>query len=148
MLQRVQTVWLLCGALSMAAMAFMPMLKDSAGGLYDFMGRSQPARSGLNNYVVHLVVLASALVFAAAVFLFRNRPLQMRLVRFNFLLVAGSIALGAFYLNNVQQVCGTALTVNPGAGFFLPVPALLFNWLAARGIRADERRVRDLNRIR
>lgn len=148
MLQRVQTVWLLCGALSMAAMAFMPMLKDSAGGLYDFMGRALPARSGLNNYLLHLVALAGALVFAAAVFLFRNRPLQLRLVRFNFLLIAGSIALSAFYLNNVQQVCGTALTVNPAAGFFLPVPALVFNWLAARGIRADERRVRDLNRIR
>ncbi|MBL7943690.1 MAG: DUF4293 domain-containing protein [Flavobacteriales bacterium] len=148
MIQRIQTVWLICGAVCMSLMAFTPFFKDSTGQVYQLHGNIVPSGATVSNYFVHWVVAVAVVLFLGAVVLFKNRPLQLQLVRLNFLVLAGTVALSAMYLNGAQEQAGAAATVNFGMGFFFPIPALVFNWLAAKGIRADERLVKDLNRIR
>ena len=87
----------------------------------------------------------SALVSGINIFLFRNRPLQMRL----------TMIAGALSVLTLLVLVYTAFVTYKDSTFMLNYQTLLmpffagaFNLLAFRGIKGDEQLVRSMDRLR
>jgi len=111
-------------------------------------------QTGLTNVITPLWYLGLLMALVGiialyAIFQFRNRLLQTGLCAINALLLTGIMGIilyralyaGKEYGNPSDQ--GTFLL-----GFYAVIAALLFNALANRFIRRDEKMVRDSNRLR
>lgn len=92
----------------------------------------------------------AALVPLVTIFLYRNRPLQARLLGAEFaLLLGGAGLLGWSVWSTYRNVVAT-MSDNFFFSFFplLLVVAMLANWFAIRGVLRDEIMVRAADRIR
>lgn len=145
MIQRIQTVFYFLAALSL-------------GGLFQFpfATSEKPVPMLLDDQVYnvmdHIVLTAlaaiGALVALVAIFLFRNRPLQIKM---GYIVIIVSILtpLVAFLLMyNENTVTKDTSVINDSFGLYLPVFALLFGLLANRFVKKDEKTVRSMDRLR
>lgn len=132
MWQRIQTIYLAFAAL-LSGGSLSPLPYNQSGSLLQTM----------NSSVVLIVLCALiAVVSLASITQFRNRNLQINLCRMVLLLLAVSIGV-AIWL--AYQAAGTD-TPQLGAAF-LPL-SIITIVLAMRGIRADERLIRSMDRLR
>ncbi|WP_298631289.1 DUF4293 domain-containing protein [uncultured Porphyromonas sp.] len=157
MIQRKQTLYLLASGLLMLAMLFLPFVKFTvqdmvysfkATGLEDLSGEIlQPSW-----VLFSLTALITVLSFAS-IFLYQKRVLQMRLTIFNLLIKVG------FYLllflvyrpSFVEKLIDTtqdwwSMSITPWLAF--PIVAMIFDYLAYRGIAVDEKTIRFMDRLR
>jgi hypothetical protein len=84
----------------------------------------------------------------AAIFLFKNRPLQLKL---GYLIIALGILLpvASFLLfMNESAALDASAEVMDQAGLYLPILAILFGFLANHFIKKDERLVKSMDRLR
>lgn len=81
-----------------------------------------------------------------AIFLYRNRPLQMRLTMLVLLLSIGTLILGAFYVLMLDRKID--ITVMWRVKSVFPVITAILAWLAYRAIMKDELKVRSYDRLR
>lgn len=139
MIQRIQTLWLALAAAFDAITFRFPFyngdyLKDNLP--------NQPVDLNANTtiFITLLTVLAGALAFAA-IFLYGNRKLQLRLAVVGLLLSLGLLVL---YFLEMQQFSGGAIAL--WCLFHFAVVA--FYILALRGIRSDEKLIKSLDRLR
>lgn len=150
MIQRIQSVYLLLVTIILACASFLSLGYFSAdNGVTQFpfspLGLSTPAETYSTWALFSLLVLSAVLAFLT-IFLFKNRPLQLRICIFNALIMLGYIAALVFFIFKLKS--------SLDAGFFLdwkiclPVVALILNYLAIRGIGKDEVLVRSYDRIR
>ena len=96
-------------------------------------------------FSILLSLLALALVIA--IFMYKNRPRQMRFVRGSYLLMLAIIAFMFITDNSVGAYLeGAERTF--GLSFVMPLVALVLTVMAERGIRADEKLVRSMDRLR
>lgn len=95
-----------------------------------------------------LVFLALAAGFLAVITLlkYRNRPLQLKLLRVSFLVEIVKLIFLFVVIDFIRKSTGAEMEY--GTGMFLPVIGLLFFILAHRGVQSDERRVRSADRLR
>lgn len=153
MLQRIQTIYLL------AALALCIGCLCSPIAHFLVTGTGEPVRmynlwltdaqgAHLFSYcpvlMALLLITSTALVFD--IFLFARRALQMRLATFCIILLASwCIAYGilVYLLAGEMQA-----TWRPHWTAALPPAALIFAYLAFRGIHRDEMLVRSLDRLR
>lgn len=157
MIQRVQTIFLFLIALSMGLVVSTPIW-EKAGSQPGEMARltalQYSYKQGVTTFVDPVWYIAGLAMLVAtvaifAVFRYRNRLQQMGLCAVNALLMTTMMGVilyqtlfkGKEYGNPDNQ--GDFLT-----GFYAIVAALLFNMLANRFIRRDERLVRESDRIR
>lgn len=149
MIQRIQTVFLVVAALAGLGQFGLPYLSTSPGSpasalpvLADniFNPMDNPGLLGL-------CVLGAA-VSLAAIFLFKNRPLQARLAGGAAGASIMSLALAGFVIYQIMQQMPSGGNAQYGAGLAMPVVAMICNWLAARFIRKDEQLVRSADRLR
>jgi hypothetical protein len=86
------------------------------------------------------------LISMVTIFKFKNRILQMRLCIINIFLLVGSLALAyyfiAFAFSDFQD------TVHYKIVALMPILAIIFNFLAYKGIQKDEKLVKSIDRIR
>ena len=147
MIQRIQTVYLLIVAALLVATMCLPMgyFTDSMGehafkALGIEIGGSYQSTWGLFG-----ILVLSAMVALATIFLYKNRMLQIRMTIFNSLLLLGYyIAIVAFYF-----------ALSSDTNFFsvawalcLPFIAIILNLLAIRSIGRDESMVKAADRLR
>jgi hypothetical protein len=146
MIQRIQSVFfLLAGGLYLGlfGVPFAKTLKPVAQSAF-----LSDAAYGVNDHVAMMAAFAVAGALPlAAIFLFKNRSVQMRLATFSIIAaLIGSILTVVFYfqagLNNGK------VAIQPGLGIGLPVAALLFTFLAYRYVNKDEKLVRSADRLR
>ncbi len=145
MIQRIQTIFYL-----LAALAF--------GGLFKFAfassSESIPQYLADQTYNVHdhiaiLILVILGLISAlAAIFLFKNRSLQLKT---GYAVVAMSVLIPAvaflvLYLE--KSVLETEVEVSPGIGLYLPIGALLFGILGNRFVKKDDKLVKSMDRLR
>ena len=94
-----------------------------------------------------IVLGLAALLALISIFLYRNRPLQMRVCNFtSLLLIAFYVVLGIYIYDLYIALNGESLQLQ--AALSMPVVALALNYIAYRRIRADERLVRSADRLR
>lgn len=121
MIQRIQTIYLLLAVLSSIACLCL------------FWGA----------WILVLLLALSALFGAYTIFKYSNRKIQSKFCVFNILLLIGWYVV---YIVLAQLCdCTTAFCIWSA---ILPLLSIVFYLLANRGIKADERLVREADRIR
>lgn len=157
MIQRKQTLFLLLAALLALSTWLFPIANyQSPGetyslmtyGLYTTDGVKVPDVDAPVPFSIILTVLAAALIFS--IFLYSNRKRQVRFVRGTYLLLLAVIAFMFITDNSVQAYLGTSTQVDHQyhLSFVMPLIAMILTFMADRGIQADEKLVRSMDRLR
>lgn len=147
MLARMQSLYLFIAALLAFSSLLFPFWHFVAETEYLLMDFRPFA--GANSiqiftlYVSSIVSPITGLLSIAAVFLYKNRELQSKLIFVLFLLFLVDILSGliAGHLVNLQfgESFGSGIEHFPGAGFFVILPEPLLFWLALKGVKKDEK---------
>jgi len=147
MIQRIQTVFLLLAALAFLALFQFPFaVSDVANPGF----LSDKVFNIFDSPVLMVLTALGGLLSLIAIFLFKNRPLQVRLtyltIIFGVLLIVAVVVL---FLNedNSQQIIDKG-QISDSLGLYMPVLGLIFGFLAARFISKDEKIVRSADRLR
>ena len=157
MIQRKQTLYLLASGLLMLAMLFLTFAKITtqdmiyafkATGLEDLSGEIiQPS------WVLFGLTAAITLISFISIFLYRKRVLQMRLTIFNLLIKVGFYLLVflVYRPSFIKAIVDTnqdwwSMSITPWLAF--PIVAMIFDYLAYRGIAVDEKTIRFMDRLR
>jgi Domain of unknown function (DUF4293) len=172
MIQRIQTIFLLLAALVNLPMLFLKLADASSNatmesGSIAFYGMRFDVNHvdtmsmkfvheslGFNGnafLMAHaaLIVLASV-VLLAAIFLYKNRPLQIKVTYAGLVLVMAQMALSLKIFMDLPKMI-EAVEGDPhdfGFWLFLPAAVILLAYLAARQIKKDEKLVQSMDRIR
>src|SRR5690606_13120550 len=148
MIQRVQSIYLVLATLAGAMTFFLPFAHFYANGAKV----SEFAMFGVFNVQSEVVEMTSPFGFPAwilgafavlipliSLFLYKNRPLQMRIVRLAYLINLGYVVYLFLAIDAINaSLYEEALDILHHAGFYMPVIAIVFCFLAVRGIKADE----------
>lgn len=151
MIQRIQTLFLLAAAILSGLLLSGNLIRLTAGDSAVF-GLSFMGMVGQGGEVVQrlwpMTVILSVVPLLAfvAIFLYRNRPLQMRLTMLVLLLSIGTLILGAFYVLMLDRKID--ITVMWRVKSVFPVITAILAWLAYRAIMKDELKVRSYDRLR
>lgn len=154
MIQRKQSLFLFVSLLLLISLCFISLGSLSgAAGLFDirFYGLVDVADAENPQTLIVLWPLTVLLAVAALlnwldIFLFSNRPLQMRVCGINITIVVG-VAIMIFAVN---ILCASRLEMDwhfPVASI-VPLLAAVLHYLAYRRIGIDEAIVRSLDRLR
>ncbi len=151
MIQRIQTLFLLVVVLLSGFLLTGDIVRMTAGNStvfsLGFMGLSNQGGEVIQRLWPMSVILAIVPLLAlVSVFLYRNRPLQMRFTMIVLLLSVGTLILGAFYVLMLDRKIG--ITVVWTVKVVFPLVSALLAWLAWRAILRDDARVRSYDRLR
>jgi peptidoglycan/LPS O-acetylase OafA/YrhL len=153
MIQRIQSVYLFLVFLAAVGLIFFPIAGFTAGDQVfsmHIMGFENAEQLDFNLPNVMVIGILTALLGTLSlftIFQFRNRQLQMKLNMVNLLInfgLLGSIFYFTEYVIKNDQI--TQYDYSYGAYF--PVASVLFLILANRNIRADEKLIRNSERLR
>ena len=143
MIQRIQTIWLL-----LASLAIMASLKISfyAGNISNkgadgVIVKTWTELNGMSDLLSNILTISTGVLALICIFLFNNRKLQLRFVMVSILL---EIILMFNYESNIKKFVEGQYSI----GSFLPLLAVLFLFLAARGIRKDNKIIAESSRLR
>lgn len=137
MIQRMQSLYLLAAAIMMGFFC------NSTIGTY----QAEEAISQIRplDYPVFLIVnIVIAVLLFIAIFLYKNTRRQKTVTLVSMLLIAASSASGGFIIYSGHEGAAIELT----GGLILLIGALILTLGAYRGIRHDEKLLRDSDRIR
>ncbi|MFB6258972.1 MAG: DUF4293 family protein [Flavobacteriales bacterium] len=163
MIQRVQTVYLLLAAIAIGLIFFIDLCyftvpevsKTFAMDLYTIRDLSDSGEMlARPSYWLWSAILATLLelVLLGAIFLYKDRMKQLRVVHFSYLLEAGLLVLLIFNIDHSMGLLPVEKSSDPVTTYWIawytPVAALAFSFLAARGIKKDEELVRSVDRLR
>ena len=101
-----------------------------------------------DNIVLLSITILGGLLALIAIFLYQNRPLQMKLSIF-VLILAIFLPLVAFLLiYNEGTALASGTIITDQAGTYLPLVSIIFGFLAYNGIKKDETLVKSMDRLR
>ncbi len=133
MIQRIQSIYLFLAATA-AILAIALSLPYAISGT---------TALELNDFLpLSILSLAAALLCLGSIFLYKNRTLQINVCRIALLFLAIIIGLSVYF------AVITAGQDMPQVGATFPILNGLFTWLGIRGIQADEKLVRSMDRLR
>ena len=93
--------------------------------------------------------IIAIILLILALFLYKNRPIQIRLTRITIVLLATIIAQNILIVEEtIKYMGGLGCTRSYAIGFILPIIAIVFIVLAMKSIKKDEALVKSMNRIR
>ncbi|HEY9543410.1 DUF4293 domain-containing protein [Prevotella sp.] len=151
MIQRKQTLYLFLAAILSLACLFIPLGKQIPEGmglpavLYN-IGIKNP--QGAINFIASplFVLLATSVLLAVyAIFQFRKRMFQAKLCLMNICIYVVWCAYFAFVVASQMMASGN---FKANIGVCMPLLALIFTVMARRGVLADEKLVKSMDRIR
>lgn len=149
MIQRIQSVYLLVVAILMIVCMCSPVgsIIANTNEISEFGNLCITMPDGTKDYApwaLFAILLVVAILSFVTIFLFKKRMLQIRLTIFS------SVVLIGYYLALVAYIFMLAENTNftPSWTICLPFIALILNWLAIRGIGADEALVKAYDRLR
>lgn len=151
MIQRIQTLYLLAVLiLSGLMMTGDLIIMDSGTGTLfyiSFAGLGEVGGELLQRLWPLSIIIGLIPVLAlAAIFLYKNRSLQMRITMFILLLSLGTIILGAFYVIMFDRKID--VTVIWKVKSLFPLISAILAWLAYSAIRKDDLKVKSYDRLR
>ncbi len=149
MIQRIQSVYLLVVTILMIVCMCSPVgsIIANTNEISEFGNLCITMPDGTKDYApwaLFAILLVVAILSFVTIFLFKKRMLQIRLTIFS------SVVLIGYYLALVAYIFMLAENTNftPSWTICLPFIALILNWLAIRGIGADEALVKAYDRLR
>ncbi len=158
MLQRIQTIYLAIVAIACVMIFFFPLANyyNEIQGNYKLFIYGircmdpEPKVLFPNYFTIPLIflVVASLIFTVSTIFLFKNRPLQIRLCAFNMLTnIVLIMVIFFFYATRVKTMTQIEPEYNY-TGMVLPLVSLLFLIFSNQAIRKDEALVRGADRLR
>lgn len=141
MIQRVQTIWLLLAAVAGYIMTRVPLYQGILAG------QALKKYFITENFLLFGVAIVAILSALVAVFLFKNRPAQIRLTILGILASVALIALEIWQADKFT-ISNGILKLSYLWGALLPVAMIIFFILAAINIRKDTKLVKSLDRLR
>lgn len=155
MLQRKQTIYLLLAVISLIACACLPLgyiVPDTMGvsSTINSIGVVDGNTGNLSYpyFALPMFFLAMNVFYCfAIIFMYKNLNTQKFncWLLINNILVTFIISAGLIYTSCIMD---NAVTVNIGAGICLPIIAIIFVFLAIKGIKADINLLKSVDRIR
>jgi peptidoglycan/LPS O-acetylase OafA/YrhL len=141
MIQRIQSIWLLLTAVVTGLLFKVPVYGGKLG--------NETTREMLigQNYLLMIVAAVLVIIPAVAIFFFKNRSTQKKLIWVSILLQIVFVVLvwmEATTFSDVQQFVQESYQL----GAILPIVAIIFLILAYRGISHDEKLIRSADRLR
>jgi len=136
MLQRIQTIWLFLAAVCTFAGLKLPFYTGNGPMLEGY--HALTGTSGINLMILTIGIGVIALI---NIFLYSNRKLQFRLCLLGILL---EIVLIYLYYNIASNYAEGTYALSAALQLFI----ILFFALAARGIKHDDKIVKESNRLR
>jgi len=157
MIQRIQTIFLIIVAAAMFSMLFIPIwgktspetgeVMEITAMQLSYTQDGKPMETMNTMYSAVLAVLSSILA-VGSIFSYRNRLKQIKLNFANALVISVIIGINVYLVFQGDVLFDEERPGSPGFGFFMPAVALVFNSLANRFIRRDEKMVRSADRLR
>ncbi len=149
MIQRKQTIFLLLALAALIACLCLPIgafEPKTMGAPQEWFNLGQQTENGLQLSVIPFANLAVVIVLTLIdIFLFKNRKLQIRICTLAIVLsVLWYLYVGGYIYGATQA--GAHFLFRFGA--CLPLIAIILLFMARAGIKADERLVRSMDRIR
>jgi hypothetical protein len=158
MLQRIQTIYLAIVALACILLFFFPLANyyHEVQGNYKFFiygikcmdPEPKVVFSAYFTIPLIFMTVASFIFTVSTIFLFKNRPLQLRLCAFNMLTnIVLVMVVFFFYATKIK----TMTLIEPEynyTGMVLPLVSILFLIFASQAIRKDEALVKSADRLR
>ena len=149
MIQRIQSVYLLVVTILMIVCMCSPVgsIIANTNEISEFGNLCITMPDGTKDYApwaLFAILFVVAILSFVTIFLFKKRMLQIRLTIFS------SVVLIGYYLALVAYIFMLAenTSFTPSWTICLPFIALILNWLAIRGIGADEALVKAYDRLR
>lgn len=147
MIQRIQSIYLLLAALSGFGLFASPFATTSSS--VDTSNLFADSTYNVQDNIGLLVLFAVAGALAlAAIFLYNNRPNQLKLAQFAIVANVVGLALAVILFWQDGLIGNNEVAVNDGIGAYLPFGFLLFGILALRAIGKDEKLVKSMDRLR
>ena len=148
MIQRIQTIYLLIATGVLIAAMCLPVgtviEPDYTTHIFKPLGLTL-GDTYQSTWGLFCILLLAALVDFAAIFLFKNRMLQIRMGVFSICLLIGYyLAFTAFYF----ILRGDISLFQIHWALCLPLIGIIFNYLAVRAIGVDEAKVQAVDRLR
>jgi hypothetical protein len=147
MIQRIQTIYMFISALLLAALLKFKFADISVNNeLYTFIARGIYNGEELvfNGLALFIFIPAVALLHVIAIFLYKKRILQIRILVFSIVALLG--LFGLFFYFTYAGFTDAKVAFKIPVVF--PVVAAILDFLAIRAIGKDEALIRSLNRIR
>lgn len=149
MIQRIQSVYLLAVTILMVVCMCSPVgsIIANTQEISEFGHLCITFPDGTKDYAswaLFAILLVVAILSFGTIFLFKKRMLQIRLTIFS------SVMLIGYYLTLIAMIFMLADDTSFSASWAicLPFVAIVLNWLAIRGIGADEALVKAYDRLR
>jgi len=155
MIQRIQSVYLLLTAILsflflkgsiitfidrsgyLIKMTFNQIIRESAMASVELLEKT---------FAVTLFIILIPVLSAIIIFIFKNRNLQKRLVRFLIIVVIAFIFTSCLYAYIIITKYNSEIV--PGFKMVIPLLQLIFSVLAYRGIIKDDNLVKSYDRLR
>ena len=146
MVARIQTLYLFLVALLAATSMMFPFWSFTTPKLFFVTDLSSFPDAGImqvtSNYAAGLFSPLTAIVALAAIFLYKKRELQKKLILLGMLLFLGDLLSGltaAHFLNQYFNCTCITFSHKPEAGFFMLLPEPVLLWLALKGVKKDDK---------
>ena len=154
MIQRIQTIYLLIAAVMMAIFLFVPFAQfftPDALYRFDAMGIQtigDPATAlSTSTWGAFILIALTAIISFIAIFMYNNRPLQMKMCIINvFFLITVYIVIFLYILTVKDDLQAESIVYSPYLIF--PLVALMLDSIAFKAILKDEKLIRAADRIR
>ncbi|MDD4488967.1 MAG: DUF4293 domain-containing protein [Paludibacter sp.] len=155
MIQRIQTLYLFLIVILGIITLFSPVAglqNTEQGAIYEmsYRGLFEKTVSGdtmlANTWMLTALMALVPILSFITIFLFKKRLLQIRLIIFNMVLMAGFYGLMFIYLWQYGKVLEASLFMEIPAAF--PLISIILSIMAIRAIGKDEALIKSLNRIR
>lgn len=156
MIQRIQTLFLFVVFVLCLAAFFFPIANFFASPVYTIelgvLGIKEYADYNMtwpNTILLPVVLGLTGLIAFATIFLYKNRRVQVRLIRFDLLLNIIYLALIFFYyVPELETLTRASAEYITEPGIYFPILSTVFLILANRFISKDEKLIRSANRLR
>lgn len=152
MIQRIQTIWLFLTTLVILLLLLIPIVTSQANGTDYWVvatGLYQKTKSGtskLQSFLPLIIsTIATAFISLVNIFNYTNRRLQKKLCLVNIAIILG---LSFWIFQAAEKIPGGIDHASYNLGAFFPLLAIIFLFLALRGINHDEKLVRSADRLR
>ena len=151
MLQRIQTIYLILALVLTVVCLAMPVgtfdnsTTMEGSTLLLNLWKATPAGVDYGVWPLFAVLLPTCPICVFAIFAYKSRKVQMKLCLLNVLLILVWISFFVFF---AYIEPGNESAFHPSVYAFFPVISLVLYLLARRGIKHDEKLIRDMDRIR
>jgi hypothetical protein len=164
MIQRIQSIYLLAIVLISVLLFFLPIstkiipadvsknipkiisYKVDLSGIEKY--ENATLISSTKNYILCILNIATGVLAAVIIFLYKKRRVQIKFSRLGILIVTAFIAVDFYFSDSLGKEYGPDISTIYLSGSYFPVIQIILLILAIRAIKKDDELVRSADRIR